>query len=68
MKCPSNREAIKIMEKLEDITENEIKVLLEGQPDEKVAESLSNKLKMFYPSDADKVLPVIKRNLELLIN
>ena len=66
--CPNNREIINLAEKLEDITENETKALLEGQPDEKMVISLAKKLKMFNPPDADKVLPVIKRNLELIIS
>ena len=66
--CPSNREILNLTEKLEDITEGETKALLEGQPDEKIVISLAKKLKMFNPPDADKVLPVIKRNLELLIS
>ena len=66
--CPSNREVIKLTEIFEDITEEETKMILEGITYEKLAESLSKKLKIFSPSDADLVLPVIKRNLELLIN
>ena len=66
--CPSNREVINLTDKLDDITEDETKALLEGQSDEKMVISLSKKLKMFNPPDADKVLPVIKRNLELLIS
>lgn len=65
--CPSNREAIKITERLEDVTENETKALLEGQADEKILKSLSKKLKMFSPSNAKDVLPVLKRNLDFLI-
>ena len=65
--CPSNRKIIGLTEILEDITEEETKMILDGKTDEELAKSLSNKLKMFYPPDADKVLPVIKRNLELLI-
>jgi len=65
--CPSNHKTIKITEKLEDITEEETKMILEGKTDEKIVKSLSEKLKMFTPPYADKMLPVIKRNLELLI-
>ena len=39
----------------------------DGTSNEKLAESLSRKLKMFTPSDAERVLPTIKRNLRLLI-
>jgi len=65
--CPNNRETIKITERMEDITENETKALLDGQTDEKIVNSLSKKLKMFSPSNAKEVLPVIKRNLKALI-
>ncbi|MBY8984929.1 MAG: epoxyqueuosine reductase [Candidatus Lokiarchaeota archaeon] len=65
--CPSNRESIKITERLEDITENETRALLEGQADEKLVNSLSKKLKMFSPSNGKEYLPVLKRNLEVLI-
>ena len=56
-----------LTEYLGDITEEETKMLLNGYYDEKLGESLSKKLKMFLPSDAERSLPVIKRNLELLI-
>ena len=42
-------------------------MILDGITDEKMVKSISEKLKMFKPPDADKVIPVIKRNLELLI-
>jgi epoxyqueuosine reductase len=65
--CPGNRETIKITERMEHITENETKALLEEQSDGNIVKSLSKKLKMFSPSNAKEVLPVLKRNLELLI-
>lgn len=65
--CPINRETIMITAKLEDITEEETKMILDGITDEKMVKSISEKLKMFSPPDADRVLPVIKRNLKLLI-
>lgn len=66
--CSANREAIKLTDMLEDITEEETKMILDGNFDETLAESLSKKLKMFSPSDANRILPVIKRNLTLLLN
>jgi len=51
--CPSNREIIRLTEMLEDITEEETKMILDGITDEKLADSLSKKLKMFSPSDAE---------------
>jgi epoxyqueuosine reductase len=65
--CPSNRETVKITEKLRDITEKETEMILNGITNKKIVKSLSKKLKMFIPADADRVIPVIKRNLRLLI-
>lgn len=65
--CPGNRETIKMTERLEDITKNETKALLEEQIDEEIVNSLSKKLKMFSPPNAKKDLLVLKRNLEVLI-
>ncbi|MHA2180139.1 MAG: 4Fe-4S double cluster binding domain-containing protein [Promethearchaeota archaeon] len=65
--CPGNRETIKLTERLEEITEYETRALLEGQTEEKIVNSLSKKLKMFSPSDAEEFLPVLRRNLDVLI-
>jgi epoxyqueuosine reductase len=65
--CPSNHETIKMTERLEDISENETIALLKEQTNKEIVNSLSKKLKMFDPSDAEEVLPVLKRNLENLI-
>ncbi|MFX0139089.1 MAG: 4Fe-4S double cluster binding domain-containing protein [Candidatus Hodarchaeota archaeon] len=65
--CPSNHKVIGLTEQLEDISENETKMILDGNIDEKLSKSLSKKLKMFTPSDGERILPVIKRNLEFLI-
>jgi len=65
--CPINREVIGLTKRLEDVIEEETKMILEGISDNKLAESLSQKLKMFSPSDAEKGFPVIKRNLKFLI-
>ena len=65
--CPGNREVIKLIERFEDVTELETRMILEGIPEEKLLNSLSKKLKMFYPSTAKKFFPRLKRNLELLI-
>ncbi len=66
--CPVNMKVINIKERLEDITEEETKMILNGTFDEKLASSISKKLKMFPPSKANDYIPVIKRNLELLIS
>jgi len=66
--CPANHDAIKITERFEDISERETKMILDGKIDKKMVNSLSKKLKMFSPSNADYMLPVIKRNLQFLLN
>ena len=65
--CPGNRESIKVTKQLGEISEKETKMIIDGNVDEKLALSLSKKLKMFSPSDADYMLPVIKRNLRVLL-
>ena len=65
--CPGNREVIKLTDRFEDITETETEMILEGITEEEFLNSLSNKLKMFYPSDANRFFPRLKRNLEVLI-
>ncbi|MFX1328088.1 MAG: 4Fe-4S double cluster binding domain-containing protein [Promethearchaeota archaeon] len=65
--CPGNHEVITITARLEDISEEETKMILDGINNEKLINSLSKKLKMFVPANADRIIPVIKRNLELLI-
>ncbi|MGB5912560.1 MAG: 4Fe-4S double cluster binding domain-containing protein [Promethearchaeia archaeon] len=65
--CPGNREVIKLTERFEDITEIETEMMLEGITEEKFLNSLSKKLKMFYPSDGKRFFPRLRRNLELLI-
>ena len=66
--CPANYEAIKITERFEEISERETKMILDGKIDEKMGYSLSKKLKMFSPSNADYMLQIIKRNLQFLLN
>ncbi len=65
--CPANMKVINKKEYLEDLTEEETKMILNGIFDEKLANSISKKLKMFPPSNAKDYIPVLKRNLELLI-
>ena len=66
--CPCNRAPLKITKRFEDISEKETNMILDGKMDEKLVNSISKKLKMFSPSDADYMLPVIKRNLQFLLN
>ena len=67
--CPVNRKAVEKIIRLEGITEEETKMILEGKLEEKLALSIGRKLKMFdNVRYAEYYLPVIKRNLEVLLN
>ena len=65
--CPGNSKSIKLTERFEDVTEEETKMILEGNPDENLLNALSDKIKMFSPSYAEKKFPSFKRNLEVLL-
>ncbi|MFX0036586.1 MAG: 4Fe-4S double cluster binding domain-containing protein [Candidatus Hermodarchaeota archaeon] len=65
--CPGNRDVITITTRLEDISEEETKMILDGITNEELINSLSKKLKIFVPANANRIIPVIKRNLKLLI-
>jgi len=66
-KCPANCEVINSTIRLEDITEEETKMILNGTTNEKTVKSISDKLKMCQHEDAERMLPVIKRNLSFLL-
>jgi len=65
--CPANREVIKLAERLEDITEEETGRILSGTPDKELLNSLSRKLKGFYPTQSEGDFPVLTRNLKVLL-
>jgi len=65
--CPANREVIKLTGRLEDITEEETEKILEGTPDEKLLDSLSNKLRDFSPTGSKDLFPIFTRNLRVLL-
>ena len=65
--CPGNKEEIKKAGRFEDVSEEETKMLLNGEFNEELVTSLSSKIKMFDTSYGMKILPRLKRNLELLI-
>ncbi|MFW9827357.1 MAG: 4Fe-4S double cluster binding domain-containing protein [Candidatus Thorarchaeota archaeon] len=67
LKCPANQNVINLFERFEDVSETETNMLLNGNFDDNLANSLSKNLKMFTPANANSALIVIKRNLELLI-
>ena len=65
--CPVNSEVLKNTIRLEDITEDETKALLDGPEKPELINSLIKKLKMFTLEEASEGLPIIKRNLAVLI-
>jgi len=65
--CPANREVIKLTGRLEDVTEEETRRILDGTPDKELLDSLSRKLKGFYPTQSEEDFPVLTRNLRVLL-
>ncbi|MFX1279190.1 MAG: 4Fe-4S double cluster binding domain-containing protein [Promethearchaeota archaeon] len=65
--CPANQKAFHNIRRLETISEEETKLILKGKIDDNLLNSLSKKLKMFYPSNGKQFFPVLQRNLNLLI-
>lgn len=66
-KCPGNRESMKKLRKLEDVTEEETTSILEGTPDEALIESLTRKLRGFAYASNIAYIPMLTRNLSVLI-
>jgi epoxyqueuosine reductase len=64
-KCPANAKFLASPTRLEDVTEEETKKILDGTPDEALFNSLARKLKSFGASK--EALPVFTRNLKALI-
>jgi len=65
--CPGNSEEIKKAGRFEDVSEEETKMLLNGEFNDTLISALSSKIKMFDSSYGMKFLPRLKRNLEVLI-
>ena len=66
-KCPENRESNKRTRQLEDVTEEETTSILEGSPDEALVESLTKKLRGFPWATKIEYIPMLTRNLSVLI-
>ena len=64
--CPINSKVIEKIIRLEDITEEETKMILEGKNIEELTRSIGQKLRMF-DSSVEFNLDIIKRNLEVLL-
>jgi epoxyqueuosine reductase len=65
--CSANSTVVSQTQTLDDISEEETKALLEGNPDESQISALSTKLRMFTPENAYYYVPVLSRNLRALI-
>lgn len=64
--CPANGDVLKFTERLEDITEEETKMILAGIPDDSLLKSAAKKLRRNVHPPESK-LPVLTRNLRVLI-
>jgi hypothetical protein len=65
--CPANREVIRLTRRLEDVTEEETRRILDGTIDKELLDSSSRKLKGFYPPQSEEDFPVLTRNLRVLL-
>ena len=67
--CPANTKVIEKIIQLEDITEEETKMILDGRIEEHLSLSIGRKLRIFDDiKNAEYPIPLIKRNLELLLD
>ena len=53
--------------RLEDVTEEETRKILQGNPDKELLKSLTKKLKGFVPATKEEYFPILTRNLSVLI-
>ncbi|MCK5182781.1 MAG: epoxyqueuosine reductase [Candidatus Heimdallarchaeota archaeon] len=65
--CPVNSKIIEKFIRLEDITEEETKMILEGKDIDSLTRSIGQKLRM-YDSSVEFKIQIIRRNLEVLLN
>ncbi|UCE19608.1 MAG: epoxyqueuosine reductase [Gemmatimonadota bacterium] len=66
--CPENEKFLRMAGRLEDVTEEETRKILKGEPDEHLLDSLGQKLRKFYPACEEKYFPIFTRNLRVLIS
>jgi len=66
--CPANGEALTMAQKLDSVSEDETEKILSGTFDDALSNSISEKTRMFPPEHASYFLPVIARNLRMLIH
>jgi epoxyqueuosine reductase len=65
--CPANHEVYKLAGRLDDVTEDETRKIIKGEPDDALIKSLTAKLKSYYPATSEKYFPIFTRNLKVLI-
>lgn len=65
--CPANREPLRLAGRLEDVSEQETRRILDGTPDQELLESLSRKLRGFPPAGSEEYFPILTRNLRVLL-
>jgi epoxyqueuosine reductase len=65
--CPANREPLRLAGRLEDVSEQETRRILDGTPDQELLESLSRKLRGFPPAVSEEYFPILTRNLRVLL-
>jgi epoxyqueuosine reductase len=66
-RCPANREVLQNPIRFDDITEEETEFILQGAPNEELLESLSKKLRGFYPATSKTYFHMFTSNLRVLI-
>ncbi len=66
--CPANREAVALVNQLEDVTAQETEQILQGSVDEATLTALAQKLRRFYPTSAPEHVPVLTRNLRAVLD
>jgi epoxyqueuosine reductase len=65
--CPANEGIAELSGKLEDVTEEETRKILKGNPDDALIKSLQRKLRQFKATASKEQFPILKRNLSVLI-
>jgi epoxyqueuosine reductase len=66
--CPANTKAITQTGRLEDVTEEETRKILDGTPDPKLLETLNKKLKNFDATQSTEAFAIFTRNLKALLS
>ncbi len=64
--CPANRDVAALAGRLESVTEEETRKVLEGKPDDGLIQTLEKKLKGYYPATVEN-FPIFTRNLRALL-